>query len=248
VDVAAKEWIETRLLWLSEKFPRNAFTSAPVVLPTPEFFPDPYDRTPATAVHMFHRVCDRMEIPRDVVTLEFFERTRRDHELWFVNADGKYLPNSPAGTFSMKQEGVVIRLCTDQLERPEDMVGTMSHELSHLKLRVEANLDRDLFDDELITDLTSLHMGFGIFMANSPRNWESTNRKWPGTELVRPEYMSANMYGYALAHLAWIGESGKHQKSGKPKWAGYLDSTARAEFNQGLHYLRKTGDSKFKPR
>ncbi len=43
VDAAAKEWIEERLHGLSEEFESSVFTGNPVVLPTPEFFRDPYD-------------------------------------------------------------------------------------------------------------------------------------------------------------------------------------------------------------
>lgn len=38
-DVAAKEWVEERLQWLSEEFDDHAFNGRRIVLPTPEFFP-----------------------------------------------------------------------------------------------------------------------------------------------------------------------------------------------------------------
>jgi hypothetical protein len=42
-DPAAKHWVEERLQWLSEEFDDHAFNGRHLVLPTPEFFPDPYD-------------------------------------------------------------------------------------------------------------------------------------------------------------------------------------------------------------
>jgi hypothetical protein len=38
----------------------------------------------------------------------------------------------------------------------------------------------DAYDNELLTDLTVVVFGLGIFLANLPR-WASQNKKWPGT-------------------------------------------------------------------
>jgi hypothetical protein len=54
--------------------------------------------------------------------------------------------------------------------------------------------------------------------------------------------MTPPMFGYALAHLAWFrGEE-------KPAWAKHLHWNARADFQQALRYLLKTGDSAYKPK
>jgi hypothetical protein len=58
---------------------------------------------------------------------------------------------------------------------------------------------------------------------------------------MRAEYMSAAMYGYALAHIAW------HRDQARPAWARHLRSGARANFYQGLRYLRCMQDSEFLP-
>ena len=53
--------------------------------------------------------------------------------------------------------------------------------------------------------------------------------------------MTPPMYGWALAQLAWFrGEE-------KPAWAKHLHSHARADFNQGVRHLFKTGDSAYQP-
>ncbi len=83
--------------------------------------------------------------------------------------------------------------------------------------------------------------GLGIFLANTPRNWDSGYKLWPGTGLKKPEYMTPPMFGYALPHLAWF------RGQEKPSWAQYLHWNARPDFKQGLRFLLKTGDSTFKP-
>lgn len=44
-----------------------------------------------------------------------------------------------------------------------------------------------------------------------------------------------------MAHLAWFrGEN-------RPAWAQHLGSSLRANFKQGLRYLKATGDTKYDP-
>jgi len=118
----------------------------------------------------------------------------------------------------------------------------MAHELAHVRLLGESRIMSDAYDNELLTDLTVVFFGLGIFLANTPRNWDSQYEKWPGTKLNKPEYMTPPMFGHALAHLAWFrGEE-------KPAWTAHLHWNARSDFKQALRFLLKTGDSAFKPK
>src|SRR5262249_31338404 len=124
---------------------------------------------------------------------------------------------------------------------PMGLVGTIAHELAHVRLLGEGRIMREVFDNELLTDLTVVHFGLGIFLTNTPRNWDSQYKKWPDSTLLKPEYMTPPMFGWALAHLAWFrGET-------KPEWAKYLKMAARANLKQGLRYLQETGDSAYRP-
>jgi hypothetical protein len=138
------------------------------------------------------------------------------------------------------QKGVV-RIERSALDRPSDLVGTMAHELAHQRLLGEGRADPAAFDNELLTDLTAVYHGFGVFLANNPRKSTGKLSHWPGTTLFRPEYLSEPMLGYALAHLAWF------RDEDRPAWAGHLRWAPRAVFQQGLRYLQKTADSSFLP-
>ena len=56
-DPEAKRWVEDRLAWLSKRFGLHTLLEAPVILPTHEFFPDPWDSSAKAVRQMFHRVC-----------------------------------------------------------------------------------------------------------------------------------------------------------------------------------------------
>ncbi|MCC6360810.1 MAG: hypothetical protein IT450_18890 [Phycisphaerales bacterium] len=236
-DPEAKRWIERRLDWLHREFPDNVFTGSPMILPTDEFFPDAYTPTPDGAELMKDRVAGWMGIHPGRIRLEV---TRLDPGVSLVNERGQALPGA-AGLFQGGDFFVNIALCESQLQNPSHLVGTIAHEIAHERLMGEGRMTGHEFDNELLTDLTVVHMGLGIFLANSPRNWESHQSHWPDSTLTRPEYMSPPMYGYALAQIAW------HQGTTKPPWRRFLGTAVRADFRQAVRYLFETGDTAFWP-
>jgi hypothetical protein len=208
------------------------------VLPTPNFFPDPYDGSEESVRVLLDRVCGYMDVVPDLVSLQFIAESAN---LWLLNENGHYLPPHAAGTYEEGEETFIVSIHSSELDNPMGLVGTMAHELAHVRLLGERRISDDAYDNELLTDLTVVFFGLGVFLANSPRNWESDYGKWPGTSLNRSKYMSPPMFGYALAHLAWFrGED-------KPGWARHLHLNARPNFKQALRFLQRIGDSAFKP-
>lgn len=236
-DPSAKEWVEQRLEWLAEEFDDSAFSGRPLVLPTPDFFPDPYDGSKKSVRKLLDRVCEYMDVVSDLVAMKLVAESGK---IWLVNDAGHFLPGA-AGTYEEGERKFIIRIDESELGDPMGLVGTIAHELAHVRLLGESRITAEVFDNELLTDLTVTHFGLGIFLANTPRNWDSQYQKWPDTDLYKPEYMTPPMFGWALAHLAWFREEQR------PKWARYLNSSARANLKQGLRYLWATSDSWYRP-
>lgn len=236
-DPSAKAWVEERLEWLAEEFDDNAFSGRRIVLPTTQFFPDPYDQSLKAVRGLLNRVCEFMDVVPSFVRLKL--ENRLGGMMGLVNEMGQELPTA-AGTYE-ENDKYIIRINKSELEEPMGLVGTIAHELAHVRLLGEGRIMSEIYDNELLTDLTVVHFGLGIFLANTPRVWASQYTTWPDTNLLKPEYMTPPMYGWALAHLAWFrGEQ-------KPAWAEHLSSSAKANFKQGLKYLFETGDSNYKP-
>ena len=233
-DPSAKRWIEDRLRWLSKQFGLHIWLERPILLPTSEYFPDPWDGSTKAARRMFRRVCGYMNVHPDSVELKFANELKHN----------PFSLGMAAATWS-GGEGIwnkgVVRVDKSGLDRPADLVGVMAHELSHQRLLGENRIDPDCFDNELLTDLTAVFHGFGVFLANNPRKSTGRLAHWPGTQLYMPEYLSEPMLGYALAHLAWF------RDEPKPAWAKALRWAPRAVFKEGLRYLQETADSTFQP-
>jgi hypothetical protein len=233
-DPAAKRWTEERLRWLSEEFGLHILLERRIILPTAEYFPDPWDGSTKAARLMFRRVCEYMRVEEDSVELKFAREMKTDL-LFGTQAAATWSPGE-----DVWKKGV-IRVDRSHLDRPADLVGYLAHELSHQLLLGENRIDADCFDNELLTDLTAVFHGFGVFLANNPRKSTGRLNCWPGTRLHRPEYLSEPMLGYAMAHIAWF------RDESKPEWAKALRWAQRAVFKEGLRYLQETNDSTFRP-
>jgi hypothetical protein len=238
-DAAAKRWVEERLQWLARKFGLHILLERPILLPTDAFFPDPYDGSPKAVRRMFRRVCKYMEVDPEAVDMKLFtDRTPRS--MVAFDLTGGLAAGTWQGGEGPWQKGIV-RIERTALDRPADLIGTMAHELAHQRLLGEGRADAQAYDNELLTDLTAVFHGFGVFLANNPRKSTGALSYWPGTELRRPEYLSEPMLGYALAHIAWF------RDEERPAWRKALRWAPRAVFKQGLRYLQKTAGSSFKP-
>jgi len=235
LDPTAKNWVEASLLWLRDEFGADDLYGGPMILPTPEFFPDPYDGSRKSVYDLFDRVCEYMGVEPGLIRLKFLRPS--PNPLFLVNDGGEAVPTEAAGLYG----GDVIHVSENEMPYPMNLVGTLAHELAHQRLIGEGRVDPEVFDNELLTDLTVVFKGLGIFLANVPRHWDGNYTFWPGTTLRKPEYMTGAMFGYALALLAWV--RGQHS----PAWAKYVHSGVRSELRQGLRFLLKTGDTKLRP-
>jgi hypothetical protein len=236
-DPAAKQWVEDRLCWLSKQFGLHILLERPVVLPTAQFFPDPWDHSAKSVRKMFRRVCGYMGVDADTINLELFRNRGSQAQVGLLGGFAAGTWSDAAGPWDKG----VIRLEEGSMDRPADLVGVMAHELAHQLLLGQNRTDRDAIDNELLTDLTALYHGFGVFLANNPRRSTGGLSYWPGTRLRKPEYMSEPIAGYAMAHIAWF------RDEERPAWAKPLRWAPRAVFKQGLRYLQRTSDSTFRP-
>ena len=152
-----------------------------------------------------------MDVAPHLVALKF---TKDTGAIGLVNEAGHEFGGA-AGTYEEGQSKFVIRLSRTELDQPMGLVGTMAHELAHVRLLGESRISREEFDNELLTDLTTVAFGLGIFLANTPRNWESDLKTWPDWAghlnwSVRGEFKQA------LRYLQKTGDSWFRPKGWRP--------------------------------
>lgn len=206
----------------------------PHILPTEEFFPDPYDQSEQAVEAMCARICQYMQVPADLVDLTFFSSRNVPH---LVNEDGRSLGRA-VGTFSQSEGRYNIRIDRGLMDQPLGLAGTIAHELSHARLLGEDRIDRDCFDHELTTDLNVVFHGLGLFIANHPGHSVLDACYWPGSQQPAPTYMTGAMISYAMALRCVL------RMEPFPHWRKHLKPAMRSEFKQAYRHLAHAGQGR----
>lgn len=234
VEAEDKVWIEESMLWLVEEFGADTLRDCTVVLPTDEFFPDPFSEEEDDVRALVDRVCGYMGVSPERVELKFF--TDEDAALRLKMPSCESTRAGIAGHYQKRRGNYVISIESAQARDPTSLVATIAHELGHARLLGEARLHAGYEDHEPLTDLLTVFLGMGVFTGNavfSFRQW--TDAFSQGWQTERLGYMSEEMFGYALGLFAWVrGES-------NPGWSKYLKGNVSAYFKSGHKYLEKVG-------
>jgi hypothetical protein len=208
IDLGAKRWTEDRVGWLLGQFGRERLQQSNIVVPTRQFFPDHYDNSEAAARVLFNRTCFFMGIDCAGVEMVFYQPTHRP-------GLARRMTRSRlewAGLFEAREATNLVRVDVTLLPLPESLLAVFAHELAHHLLLGSKRISESDPDHELVTDLTTVFFGMGIFNANdSVENRYRLNRR--GDEIGRLGYLTPATWGYALALCAWL------RNECKPAWA-----------------------------
>lgn len=177
-----------------------------------------------------------MDIRRANIELYYFSEAPMEFEDESIitttdnYAQGKY---SQEGFNEFK-----IGLELKQLKKPQSMVATLAHELSHLILLGEGRIDEN---NEELTDLNCIALGFGIFTSNSIFNfqqWHGTSHQ--GWQANRQGYIPEQVAAYAMAIF-------NNYQNNQTNWSDHLDKGIRKMYKKNLKYLDTMENStKFK--
>src|SRR5436305_2057830 len=238
IETAIQEWVDGRFRWLQDEFGIDAPYKARVILPTPEFFPDPYNATLDDVRGMFKRVAGYMNVDPEPFDLYLFNRSDR------ATTEGLYDGPIPgiAGLYHAPVSGDAppapepargrIGVSATTLDDPMSLVAVLAHELGHEILLGQKRIERDAQDSEPLTDLVTVFLGLGIFTANATirdRGWRSGG--WSGWQTSRMGYLDQPTFGYALAQFARV----RGQQD--PPWVKHLRPDIRLYLKQSLRFL-----------
>jgi tetratricopeptide (TPR) repeat protein len=147
-----------------------------------------------------------------------------------------------AGLYQEREERAVVQIEESQFSDPLALVVTFAHELAHVRLLGDRRLQRDEADGELVTDLLTVFLGFGVFLANAASR--STMYLGLGTSrgTVKRGYLNDAEFAYALAILAWL------QDQGEPPWASLLRPNVREPMLEAIRWLAQTDEKTHRPR
>jgi hypothetical protein len=245
VDDDARAWVDEGFSRLERMLGRSRMLEAEAILPEPEYFPDPYDKSPDAAKALFHRICAYMRADPDQVELEFFpDETEELREIlphWSGGSDGcaglyysRANPGHDEKNGADHKDRMLIALSNTLLKEPITLIATVAHELGHVILLGGGLMDQSTPDHEPMTDLLTVFLGFGIFTANAAAHFSQfQDERRQGWSMRRLGYLSQETYGYALAKFA------AERSEPKPDWVRHLSTNVRSYFKQSRAWLAK---------
>ncbi|MCZ7644807.1 MAG: hypothetical protein M5U26_05915 [Planctomycetota bacterium] len=226
------EWLVKRLNWLMGQFGSDDFTKRQPVAPEGDFSARAFDRSPRDMRRLFSCLCRHLKLDERYVDFQLYEgekRARAEFDL-FTGAIS-YQSSSTPGLY---RDGYDQKVLIDRgLGRDFDgLIATLAHELAHVKLHRESDIQPDWEDYEKLTDLAAVFFGFGIFQARTAER--DFRPDYDGYEVPtnRMGYLPTAVICHALAMSAWI------QKDLKPGWIGHLDWRTRRNFKRSIRYMR----------
>ena len=246
VSEEERHWVDEGFRRLEKLLGHRRLFEAKVILPTPEYFPDPYDESTAGAEAIFKRICSHMRVDRSRVQMEVFpdetEELRSILPYWRGNSGGCagfFSHDATSQTDHTPDETLMlVALRSTQLKDPLSLVATMAHELGHVILLGDGLISPETPDHEPLTDLLTVFFGFGVFTSSAARRFKQfQDERRYGWSMHRLGYLPEQVYGYALAKFA----DARQEK--KPDWINHLSTNVRSYFKRSQAWLIK---NKFK--
>lgn len=228
IDPGVRSWIDQRWDWLIQVFGIARIRKSPLFLPRHEHFPDPYAGTDADVQMLLQRVCVYMDLDPTVIELSIFSAQNPIH------THPLFIGSSPGAAGYYEDLGGRYRIWIEEslLHDPLVLVATMAHELCHVHLLGHQRIPPETEDQEPLTDLLTVYLGFGLITANAVVRDRNLNQGAFGMWVMsRHGYLTMQDYGYALALFA------RARDEFSPAWARELRPDVRAAFKASMRLL-----------
>ncbi|WP_290710633.1 hypothetical protein [Flavihumibacter sp. CACIAM 22H1] len=209
-------------------------------LPTPAHFPIRYDGSFESLLRTAEIIARQMDIDILEVNIDTYEQNIQEfssefgHSIW-TEADKESDEKMSSGLFFDKNEQGKYDILIEKknLTDPINLSATLAHEFSHIKLLGEKRLD---FNDEHLTDLTTVVFGLGIFNAITAfreyKSFESYGHNSIG-------YLKQREWGYALALYAYF------RREESSEWVKFLTPNLQSDFHKSMQFIQANKEKIF---
>ncbi|RYZ29591.1 MAG: hypothetical protein EOO10_05790 [Chitinophagaceae bacterium] len=240
LDQGMRLWMENSFLWLATQFGQDTILSKKVLKPTPQDFPFRYDGSETSLFKTAEIVAAQMDVNLEEVNLQTYDENIKafdggmGHRM-FTEVDKDSKEKLAAGLYFGKNKNGKYDIFIEQqnLSQPENLVATLAHEFAHIKILGEKRLD---FNDELLTDLTTVVFGLGIFNANASFRFYQGYDGWGHNSVG---YLKQQEWGYALALYAF------YRQEENPSWTKHLTKNIQSDFKKSEAYILANQDKVF---
>jgi len=161
-----RDWLGRSLRDLIRAKGIAQFVSAPLLTPSDDDFPDPWDGS----VRAAHRITQRLMHHAGLRDLRISLTALPDDDA----APEDAWDAGTAGWFSgIEDGGARFGIQPKEIGDPASVVGIMAHEVAHAWRQKHELIDADRDAEEHLTDVTTIFLGFGILTTNATERYRS---------------------------------------------------------------------------
>src|SRR3954452_5001369 len=161
-----RDWLGTSLAALISARGIAQFTAVPLLTPSDDDFPDPWDGS----VRAAHRITQRLMHHAGIGDLRISLTALPDDDA----APEDAWDAGTAGWFSGIEDGRArFGIQPKEIGDPDSVVGIMAHEVAHAWRHQHELIDADRDTEGHLTDLAAIFLGFGILTTNATERYRS---------------------------------------------------------------------------
>ncbi len=231
-----RDWLTEALDELCERKGRRTFLTAPILEPIDRWFPDRWEASEGGVRALCRRLLAYagLGVLRAAVTIY-----TNEEEVLELDGQGGAARASSSGHrgaaawFAGIRDGVCyFGADARQLEQPEAIVGTMCHEIAHAWRHHHGLVQENRALEELLTDLTTIYLGFGILTVNNAYRYRASG-DWGVTRWshARTGYLSPQAMSYLLALQA---DARQLDKAARRRITRFLEPNQRTFFKAAV--------------
>lgn len=171
-----QEWLIDRTAVLLGRCGVEPFLCAPLLTPNDRCFPDRWSPDERGARILIKRLfAHALLSPLDAAVALYIPETQADP---FAHLTGQVTHRGAAAWYAGTHEGIAhFAIDVRQLRDPVGVVGILCHEVAHAWRNHQGIVEEDRSQEELLTDLTTLYLGFGILSANASYRYHQSGQQ-----------------------------------------------------------------------
>jgi len=238
VPVVGEDWLIDELAKIIERCGAQQFLNSPILEPTLEHFAERWSPDAEGVTQLCRKLLRHVGLSQlDTSVLMYSDPDKA------ALARLKVGEHSGAAAFFEGIENTICRFgCeVENLRSPQLLVGTLGHEVAHAFRHYHGLVDADYKREELLTDITTGYLGFGIFLCNSSHTYEKSGEVEGGSSIT---YEHETRHGYLPTVAVGFLFAAQVAARGLGFWesrriAKHLSPNQRAYFREALRDLKR---------
>ncbi|MFA5073895.1 MAG: hypothetical protein WC539_08385, partial [Nitrospirota bacterium] len=167
LEIEDQDWLINALTDLVRAKGEERFLSAPLLEPNSQFFPDEWEPSIRGVELLARRVLFYAGLEHLQPHVSTFSQTNKMYEMNEFGGAKSWGHEGAAAYFTgIDGRRCCIAVAEERINEPEVLIATLCHEVAHAWRTVHNLVTDDRDEDERLTDVTTVYLGFGVLTAN----------------------------------------------------------------------------------